>query len=55
MVAQGTADLAEAKETLDKLTYTKEKQIYNVEEGETEKETGYPNSINSKFCQDGAL
>lgn len=47
VVAQGTADLAEAKETLDKLTYTKEKQIYNVEEGETEKETGYPNSINN--------
>ena len=48
MVEEGVADIAEAKEALDKLTYTKEQQVLDVPE-ETEQETGYHNTINSMY------
>ncbi|XP_072050620.1 SPARC-like [Amphiura filiformis] len=47
-VEEGVADLAEAKDALDKLTYTKEEQILDAQE---EKETGYHNTVNNP-CAD---
>ncbi len=45
-------EVTDAKEALDKLTYTKEEQVMNVPEEGEEKETGYHNTINSKYGVD---